>query len=117
MEKKLPLAIAVDFDGTLCESCWPEIGEANEGLINWLIWWREQGNKLILWTSRTGKELQAAVKWCRERGLRFDAINENLPERIAAYGGNPRKVSADYYMDDKSAVLYKIGPRPQVIYP
>lgn len=35
--------IAVDFDGTLCENKWPEIGEANEDMIYYLInevnWW------------------------------------------------------------------------------
>lgn len=29
--------IAVDFDGTLCENKWPEIGEANEDMI-WKRW-------------------------------------------------------------------------------
>lgn len=28
--------IAVDFDGTLCENKWPEIGEANEDMIYYL---------------------------------------------------------------------------------
>lgn len=28
--------IAVDFDGTLCESKWPEIGEPNEEVINYV---------------------------------------------------------------------------------
>ena len=26
--------------------------------------------------------LDNAVEWCKEHGLVFDAINENLPERI-----------------------------------
>lgn len=29
--------IAVDFDGTLCENKWPEIGEPNTELISYLI--------------------------------------------------------------------------------
>ena len=28
--------IAVDFDGTLCENKWPEIGEENEDMIYYL---------------------------------------------------------------------------------
>lgn len=117
MERRLPLAIAVDFDGTLCENSWPEIGEANEELIRWLIDWRRSGKKLILWTNRTDDRLEEAVEWCREHGLEFDTVNENLPERIEFFGNDCRKISADYYMDDKSAVLYKIGPRPIVLYP
>ena len=29
--------IAVDFDGTLCENKWPEIGEPNTELISYLL--------------------------------------------------------------------------------
>ena len=117
MKKKLPEAIAVDFDGTLCENAWPEIGEPNIELIVWLIRWREDGKKLILWTNRCGERLEEAVAWCAEAGLEFDAINENLPERIEFFGNDCRKVSADYYIDDRNMVLYKVSPRPVVIYP
>ena len=32
----------------------------------------------------------------------FDAVNENLQETIEQYDSDPRKVSADYYLDDKA---------------
>ena len=44
--------IAVDFDGTLCYSNWPELGEPNRPLIEYLINQKRSGNKLILWTCR-----------------------------------------------------------------
>ena len=94
--------IAIDFDGTLCENAWPEIGAAHEGVIALAKHERENGAALILWTCRCGELLDAAVAWCRERGLEFDAVNENLPERVAQYGGTEcRKVSADEYWEDK----------------
>lgn len=34
--------IAVDFDGTLCENKWPEIGEPNTELIGYLIMMQKQ---------------------------------------------------------------------------
>ena len=40
--------IAVDFDGTLCENKWPEIGEPNKELIAYLKEQKEAGVKLIL---------------------------------------------------------------------
>ena len=43
-----------------------------------------------------------AVEWCRQQGLTFDAVNDNLPEIINLYGSNSRKVSCDYYIDDKA---------------
>ena len=49
--------IAVDFDGTLCFSKWPELGEPNKPLIEYLIAQKKSGNKLILWTCRAGKAL------------------------------------------------------------
>jgi len=45
--------IAVDFDGTLCYGNWPELGEPNRPLIEYLINQKRSGNKLILWTCRT----------------------------------------------------------------
>lgn len=74
--------IAVDFDGTLCDSNWPELGEPNRPLIEYLIDQKRSGNKLILWTCRAGEALEKAVSWCREHQLEFDAINDNLPEII-----------------------------------
>ena len=49
--------IAVDFDGTLCYSKWPELGQSNQALIEYLQEWKRNGNKLILWTCRAGKAL------------------------------------------------------------
>lgn len=94
--------IAVDFDGCLCVNRWPEIGKANEALIEKLKRARLEGHRLILFSCREGKLLSDAVTWCRERGLTFDAVNENLPERIAKYGGDCRKISADLYIDDRA---------------
>lgn len=93
---------AVDFDGTLCESVWPGIGPPNMVLIDHLIKRQAQGNKIILWTCRCGERLQDAVKWCKQYGLEFDAVNENLPEMIEHYGNDPRKIFADCYLDDKN---------------
>ena len=93
---------AVDFDGTLCKSIWPEIGEPNLTLIEWIKEKRREGNKIILWTCREGKLLDEALAWCKDKGLEFDAVNDNTPELIKLFGNNPRKVSADYFIDDKN---------------
>lgn len=92
---------AVDFDGTLCESVHPGIGAPNLALIEHLKKKRLKGDKVILWSCRTGGHLQEAVDWCRGYGLEFDAVNDNLPEAIEKYGSNSRKVFAHVYIDDK----------------
>ncbi len=96
--------IAVDFDGTLCYSNWPELGEPNVMLIEYLKRFKEAGNKLILWTCRAGEALDRAVSWCHEQELEFDAVNDNLPEIVALYGNNSRKITCDYYIDDRACL-------------
>ena len=94
--------MAVDFDGTLCYSNWPELGDPNEVLISYLKEGKKKGNKLILWTCRAGEPLDNAVSWCKQQGLEFDAINDNLPEIVSLYGNNSRKITCDYYIDDRA---------------
>ena len=98
--------IAVDFDGTLCKNAWPEIGEPNAWLIQNLISSKEEGHKIILWTCRTGELLDKAIGWCKNKGLIFDAINENVSEAIERFGGDCRKVYADVYLDDKAVRIF-----------
>lgn len=46
--------------------------------------------------------MKDAVEWCREHGLEFDAVNENLPEMIDWYGNDTRKIGYDVLIDDKA---------------
>lgn len=103
--------IAVDFDGCLCVKKWPEIGAPNWDAIHALIRRKADGDKIILWTCRDGKQLEEAVLWCLNHGLRFDAVNENLPENIKFFGNDCRKVWANEYWDDR-AVPVVAGDEP-----
>ena len=94
--------IAVDFDGTLCEDTFPQIGKPIYEVINALLIEQRKGAKIILWTCRRDERLVEAVKWCSEHGIHLDAINQNLPDNIKLYGGDTRKICADEYWDDKS---------------
>ena len=104
------MIIAVDFDGTICENRWPNIGTPNKKLIKRLIDLRSQGHKLILWTMRTDKPMEIngetrkllleAVDFCEQQGLIFDSINEPDPENAKTFGNDSRKIYADIYIDD-----------------
>lgn len=94
--------IAVDFDGTLCSDLYPQIGKANVALFQYLKMLQRMGDRLILWTCRCGVPLKEAIEFCEERGLIFDAVNENLPEIIERFGSDSRKIFADIYIDDRS---------------
>lgn len=99
--------IAVDFDGTLCENRYPDIGEPITEVIRLAKKRQREGWAIILWTCRCGKLLDEAISWCHEKGLDFDAINENIDEWKDMFGGDPRKVGATEYWDDRSVNFSK----------
>lgn len=81
----LPKIIAVDFDGTLFENAWPDVGAPIEKNINKLKAEQADGAKVILWTNRVGGALDKAVNFCKEHGIHLDAVNENLPEIVQGF--------------------------------
>ena len=99
------MVIAVDFDGTIVEHCYPAIGKEKEGAIDTLKRLAKEGNKLILWTVREGELLDEAVAFCRSRGLEFYAVNSNLPQNelfLSSAKSVSGKVLADVYIDDRN---------------
>ena len=97
----LNLKIAVDFDGTIVEHRYPAIGKEILFSIETLKLLQEKGCQLIMWTYRSGKELDEAVEFCRSRGLEFYAVNKNYPEEV--YNESiSRKVNADIFIDDRN---------------
>ena len=102
----LPKIVAVDFDGTLVEDRFPEIGEPIQVMFQLCKQLKAVGVKLILWTSRDNdspqRNLDAAVDFCVDQGLIFDAVNHNIPEVISLFHNDTRKVYADLYLDDKA---------------
>lgn len=96
---------AVDFDGTIVEDEFPKIGRAIPTVQEFIKAKKSQGDKFILWTCRTGDYLNAAIDYCHSVGISFDAINDNVKEVMEEYGDNPRKVFADFYIDNKNTVI------------
>jgi len=102
------MILAIDFDGTLVEHRYPDIGEPLPGAFETLKDLKAAGHKLILWTCRenTGhlidkQHLTKAVEFCEMRGVEFDAVNETLPEEeFRPEGCLRRKPYAHYYIDD-----------------
>lgn len=106
--KKYSEIYAVDFDGTLHNGKYPEIGEPNEELIEFLKRTQAAGDKVILWSCRCGKKLKKAVKWCEKQGLVFDVINKNTKENIKKFKTDSRKIFANYYVDDRNLKIEEI---------
>ena len=97
-----PLKIAVDFDGTIVEHKYPEIRKEILFTIDTLLALQKQKHLLILWTYRTGKELEEAVEYCRRRGLEFYAVNASYPEEEFDEEFSSRKIEADLFIDDRN---------------
>jgi hypothetical protein len=95
------MIIAVDFDGTIVESKYPEIGKEKPFAIQALTHLQQEGNRIILFTSREGELLDEAIAFCHERGLDFYAVNSNDPPE-AMFPRHTAKVIADVYIDDRN---------------
>ena len=97
------MIIAVDFDGTIVENRYPAIGRENPFAVRTLKMLQEEGHFLILWSCREGEELDAALDWCRERGLEFYAANKDFPEENEQENLSfSRKIKADMFIDDRN---------------
>jgi hypothetical protein len=95
------MIIAVDFDGTIVEHAYPSIGKEKLFAFQTLKELQKRGIQLILWTYRSGKELDEAVDFCRKNGVEFYAVNKSYPEEIMD-DHTSRKISADIYIDDRN---------------
>jgi len=96
------MIIAVDFDGTIVTHEFPKIGKEIPFAIDTLKRIQNEfQHRLILWTVREGAELEAAVEYCRNKGLEFYAVNNNYPEESEAVV-EPRKLAVDLFIDDRN---------------
>ncbi len=97
------MTIAVDFDGTIVEHRYPEIGKELPFATQTLRMLIEDRHKLILWSVREGKLLDDAVEWCRQRGVEFYAVNKDFPEEdLEKNQIFSRKIKADVWIDDRN---------------
>ena len=99
---EVPLKIAIDFDGTIVEHKYPEIGKEILFAFETIKALQKQKNQLILWIYRSGKELDDAVDYCRQNGVEFYAVNASYPEEEFDEDFASRKIDADIFIDDRN---------------
>jgi len=95
------IRVAVDFDGTIVENDYPQLGKPMLFAFETLKELQKRGFTLILWTIRTGKLLDEAVEFCLQNGVEFYAINQNHPEEVFD-SSLPRKIEVDVFIDDRN---------------
>lgn len=96
------MTIAIDFDGTIVEHRYPQIGNEIPFATDTLKMLINDRHRLILWSVREGKLLEEAVEWCRQRGVEFYAVNKDYPEEETAHRNFSRKIKADIFIDDRN---------------
>lgn len=94
--------ICVDFDGTIVDHCYPEIGAEAPRALYWLRRLQERGAKLILFTMRSdtaigGSMLTDAVDYLQRNGIELYGVNNNPDQQ--GWTASP-KAYADIYVDD-----------------
>lgn len=96
------MTIAIDFDGTIVEHRYPEIGAEIPFAIETLKMLIKERHRLILWSVREGELLEEAVEYCRQRGVEFYAVNKDYPEEKKTDKGYTRKLKVDMFIDDRN---------------
>ena len=98
--KDRKLIIAFDFDGTVVQNQWPDIGEPFPGTIDILRNWQYRFN-LILWTCRINEYLDMAIEFLHCNGITNFVVNRNV-ENLGFETSN--KIFADVYIDDRAMI-------------
>jgi len=104
------MIIAIDFDGTIVEHDYPNIGSPIPGAAEYIKKLHQDGHTILIWTARSGFELIHAMLYLKGAQIPFERVNSNAIE-IAS---NPEwinfspKIYADVYIDDRNV----FGMRP-----
>lgn len=109
---KLP--ICVDFDGTMVPHHYPHIIGENKPCVEVLKKWSANGVGIILDTMRGGKELEDAVKWCREQGIELYGISKEPKQHTWT---TSTKAYGVFSVDDRNLgvpLKYLSNERPMV---
>lgn len=104
---------AVDFDGTVVTHEYPEIGK-DVGAVKVLKDLVEAKHRIILFTMRSGDELDAAVRWFSDNDIPLFGINKNPEQHTWTKSAKPY---AHAYIDDAALgvpLLHVEGKRAYV---
>lgn len=92
------MIIAIDFDGTIVENAFPDVGTPKPNAIETIKRWKRRGHHIIIWTCRSTDETLAPMeKFLNDNNVPYDKINDNVTTN---FHPNP-KIYADVYIDDR----------------
>jgi hypothetical protein len=105
--------ICVDFDGTVVDHRYPDIGEPVPEAVVWLKRLQDHGAKIILFTMRSNRPdgvnlLRDAVQYLEENGIRLFGVNRNPDQDV--WTTSP-KAYGEVYVDDSAFGCPLIQPK------
>ncbi len=90
------MEIAIDFDGTVVTHDYPKVGVSVKA-ESVLLELTKQKHNLILFTMRSGKELQDAINWFKNNNIPLYGIQYNPTQKDWTQSN---KCYAQMYIDD-----------------
>lgn len=97
MMEYIPIKIAVDFDGTCVDHRYPEVGDDAPNCVEVLKALADRGDRLFLYTMRSGNTLADAVSWFVGHGIPLSGVNSDPAQ--SEWTHSP-KCFANRYVDD-----------------
>jgi predicted mannosyl-3-phosphoglycerate phosphatase (HAD superfamily) len=94
--------IAIDFDGTIVEEMFPEIGDIKPHAVRVIKRIKESGRRIAIWTSRDESFYERVKDCLKVNGIPYDAFNEPFPEMKKQYKADSPKIYASLYIDDRA---------------
>ena len=91
------MIIGIDFDGTIVDHRFPEIGAPVPGAIEAMKMFNYMGAKIILWTMRDENFLKDACNYLDSHGVKI--YGANLNPQQSSWTNSP-KAYANIYIDD-----------------
>jgi hypothetical protein len=109
--KSLPILLAIDFDLTIANSQpFPKIQGLKKGAKKYINKLVNEGYHITIWTCRTdcekGNHLSEALSFLNGEGVMYHSANKNYEPLNKCFGNDCRKISADFYVDDKGLWLF-----------
>ncbi len=92
---------AFDFDGTIVDGKFPQIGEIIDGTVDKInSLWEDLSNIIIVWSCRSGNYENQMRDFLIKSRIPFDFINEN-----PVFDTGNRKIFAHRYYDDRAVTI------------
>lgn len=108
------MTLCIDFDGTIVEHLYPEIGAPVPMAIETMRELQANGHHIILFTMRHGETLKEAIEYVEAAGITLYGANENPSQKSWS---ESRKVYGHHYIDDAAIgcpLVFEFGKRPYV---